>query len=160
MLEYLSIIITIIPGLWILWNYLFKRSFAPKVKMTLTGEVIAKDFSGQRLLRTCLGVSNIGEVRLKASQIRLTIRGIKRNSLLKIGGEEILYQVDFDQKIYQEELIPFEWEYTFVDPGITQDYQYSILIPKDIEYLLIEGKIYFKSSKDFQLTSIIIKLDK
>lgn len=155
----LSFFITIIPGAWVLWNYFFKRSFAPKIKMKLTGEIIDKDFSNQKMLKTNLEVSNVGEVRLKASKIELSVRGIEKNQRFKIGNEKILKQINFEKKIYQENLIPKKWEYTFVDPGVTQEYQHVILIPKKFKYLLIESKIFLNKTEDFQITSNILKIE-
>jgi len=141
----------------VLWNYFFKRSFAPKIKMKLSGDIFDKDSSNQNILVATLQIQNIGEVRLKSNKIKLSVRGINKQTKLKIGDEKILHQIIFKEKIYEENLVPKEWEYTFIDPGVTQDYQYVILIPKDFKYLLLESKIYF-NKKDFQLTSNIIKI--
>jgi len=158
MKETFSIIFTILSGAWILWNYFFKRSFAPKIKMDISGRVIGKDSSDQRLLWTNLVISNLGEIRLKAPKILLTVRGIKNNKKFTKGDETIIGQVNFDKKIYQENLIPRAWKYTFVDPGIAQEYQYSILIPKNIKYILLEAKIFF-NKKDFQIASNILRIE-
>lgn len=156
--DLLTPIITIIPGIWVLWNYFFKRTFAPKVRMKILGNIIGKDFSNQKLLGVNLEIENIGEVRLKAKTIELSVRGIEQNSRFEIGDRKILYQVNFDKKIYEQNIIPSNWEYTFVDSGVTQEYQYTILIPKNIKYLLIQGKIFF-NNEDFQLTSYIIDIE-
>jgi len=158
MKDNFAILFTLISGAWILWNYLFKRSFAPKVKMNISGNIIGKDPYGQKILWTNLIISNLGEVRLKAPAIELTVRGIENTSKFKKGDATILNQVNFDKRIYQENLIPKSWHYTFVDPGITQEYQYSILIPRNIKYVLLEGKIIF-SKNNFQLTSNILKIE-
>lgn len=157
MFDNLPIFFTIISGIWVLWNYFFKRSFAPKIKMKLSGDIFDKDSSNQNILVATLQIQNIGEVRLKSNKIKLSVRGINKQTKLKIGDEKILHQIIFKEKIYEENLVPKEWEYTFIDPGVTQDYQYVILIPKDFKYLLLESKIYF-NKKDFQLTSNIIKI--
>jgi len=157
MFDNLPIFFTIISGIWVLWNYFFKRSFAPKIKIKLSGDIFDKDSSNQNILIATLQIQNIGEVRLKSNKIKLSVRGINKHTKLKIGDEKILHQIIFKEKIYEENLVPKEWEYTFIDPGVTQDYQYVILIPKDFKYLLLESKIYF-NKKDFQLTSNIIKI--
>jgi hypothetical protein len=125
--------------------------------MKLSGDIFDKDSSNQNILVATLQIQNIGEVRLKSNKIKLSVRGINKQTKLKIGDEKILHQIIFKEKIYEENLVPKEWEYTFIDPGVTQDYQYVILIPKDFKYLLLESKIYF-NKKDFQLTSNIIKI--
>lgn len=159
MKEEISLLVTLTSGIWILWNYFFKRSFAPKVKMDISGKIIGKDLSGQKLLWVNLLVSNLGEIRLKAPAIELTIRGIENNVIFKKGDDTIIHQIDFDKKIYQENLIPKNWKYTFVDSGITQEYQYSILVPKNIKYLLLSAKIIFNKN-DFQIVSNILEIKK
>lgn len=158
MKEYFSLVIAFVTGIWILWNYYFKRLFAPKIKINISGEILGFDIRNNALLRTSLVIQNVGEVRLKINKIFLTVRGIKDSSVFKNGGPEILNQIDFDKKIYQENLIPKDWEYTFVDSGVIQEYNHSVLIPKQIQYLLIEAKMYYKNSIDFQIASKVLKV--
>lgn len=158
MSDNITLLITIIPGLWVLWNYFFKRTFAPKIRMKLFGRIIGKDDLSQKILSVNLEIHNLGEVRLKSRKIELSVRGIEKNSIFKIGDNKILYQVNFDKKIYEQNIIPSNWSYTFIDANITQEYQYSIMIPGNIRYLLVESKIFF-TNEDFQLTSYIIDIE-
>ncbi len=158
-LNNFSIVIPAITGLWVLWNYFFKRSFASKIKMNISGEIVGKDISNQLMLSTNLSVENVGEVRFKAKEIMLTVRGILDNTNFKIGDEKILNQINFDNKIYQDNIIPEEWGYTFIDPGVLQNFRYTILIPKDYKYLLIESKIIYSNKKDFQICSFLLKIE-
>lgn len=127
--------------------------------MNISGEIVGKDISNQLMLSTNLSVENVGEVRFKAKEIMLTVRGILDNTNFKIGDEKILNQINFDNKIYQDNIIPEEWGYTFIDPGVLQNFRYTILIPKDYKYLLIESKIIYSNKKDFQICSFLLKIE-
>lgn len=158
-LDNLSNVFSVIAGAWILWNYFFKRSFAPKIRMNISGEILGKDISGQMMLRANLSLENVGEVRFKAKEILLTVRGILSDVEFKTGDEKILNQILFKDKIYQDNLVPDEWGYTFIDPGVLQDFKYTILIPKNYKYLLIDSKVVYSNKKDFQICSFLLKIE-
>lgn len=154
----IPLLFAIAPGLWVVWNYFFKRSFAPKIKINISGAILGSDSSGSMMLRSHLTMENIGDVRFKAKELMLTVRGIK-DEIFSRGNDKILNQVLFKDKIYQDNLIPVEWGYTFIDPGVTQIYSHTILIPSKYKYLLLEGKVIYNNSKDFQIGSFVLKIE-
>jgi hypothetical protein len=154
----ISLLFTLASGLWVVWNYFFKRSFAPKIKINISGVILGSDSLGQMILRTELTMENSGDVRFRARELMLTVRGIKEPIFSK-GDDKILNQVLFNDKIYQDNLVPIEWGYTFIDPGVTQRYLHTILIPSEYKYLLLESKVTYSKSKDFQIGSFVLKIE-
>ncbi|WP_151087421.1 hypothetical protein [Hymenobacter baengnokdamensis] len=144
----LSAIQTIGVGIGALWAYFrFWREGAHKPRIEFD---IQCSFLGQqgnaRVVSFTILATNKGNIEHKFSRISLRARGITA-----ADGELIKRpdgRVNFPKELLKEEVIPKEFGYYFVRPGIAQPLTFTTIIPAEVRLLLVRAAFEYERSKD------------
>ena len=118
------------------------REDQPRIELTL-----ACKFHGirgdTRLATFTVSAKNVGRVRHQIDLIKLRVRAINGEPFAyREETEEYLEddrrepRVLFPQKVLETDLVPVEWNFIFIEPGVTQDLSFTKAISVDHSFLL------------------------
>ena len=142
----LSVITSLIGGIWILRNSLLKRELHPKLE--ISPDLTLESEEGANFVLIKIKISNHGAVRLYFDRAFFSVSYIKNNDLLKVEADREIPRIKFENKLLEK--IPFfpkKWKYSYVEPSSDNHYVFSILIPNDAKYILISSKLFLREEK-------------
>lgn len=91
-------------------------------------------------------VNNKGAVRREFGSIKVRLRIIRRNEVLKFWGEG--FRLRFPEQWIQDDLLPQHNDYYyFVEPGVRQVFSYPTKIPMDASFVLLHVSFRPRSNK-------------
>ena len=99
--------------------------------------------NGYYLTEFLLGAYNKGVTLHRFPSILLRVRGIKSDQAPEywLGREP---RVEFPEKVIDNaEIIPRDYNYFFVEPGVKQTFTYVTRIPSSIKYILVQAKFKY-----------------
>lgn len=141
------------------------RDDQPRIELTLECTFHAAQ-SGGRLAVFTVSAKNVGRVRHQIDRIKLRVRAIDDEPFsYREETERYLLEdhvrpgeirrrsrrqprVHFPHKVLETDLVPAEWNYIFVEPGVTQSLSYSKPISARHRYLLAHVYFEYKEFKD------------
>lgn len=156
----------IIGGLWVIYNYIWKRERYPKTEFNLDIKFI--DRHGDNLLLEFIAnLENKGTARhyIDVETFILKIRyitaedTIDNHTHLKFkNSDHKLIDVDFFHLSFPHSIkpdvgakdivwLPKEWKYIFVDAGIKQKLSLPLSIPFTAKYILVKSEFKYKKDK-------------
>lgn len=107
---------------------------------------IAVDFFGHRngLWLTCISVvsSNLGQIIHKFNKINLRVRGIK-DEPFEFWNATPPHPY-FPHKILETNMVPKDWSFIFIEPGVEQKITLPTLIPVQYSYLLVNVEFEYR----------------
>lgn len=105
--------------------------------------------SGVRVASFAVLANNKGNVEHKFSRVSLKARGILAAQELKRRQDG---RLDFPESLLKAELIPEEFGYFFVRPGIAQPFTSTTIIPDDTRFILARAAFRYENSEDLHTT--------
>jgi hypothetical protein len=144
----LSAIQTVGVGIGALWAYFrFWREGAhrPRIEFDIQCAFLGQQ-DNARVVNFIILATNKGNVEHKFSRISLRVRGIMAADgplARRPDG-----RLNFPQELLKEEIIPKEFGYYFVRPGITQPLTFTTIIPTEVRFLLVRAAFEYEGSKD------------
>lgn len=118
------------------------REDQPRIELSLdcTFHAVRGD---NRLAIFTVSARNVGRVRHQIDSIKLRVRAIndepfsyRDESAEYLDDERRQPRVLFPHKVLETDLVPAEWNFIFVEPGVTQILSYARPISLDHSYLL------------------------
>jgi hypothetical protein len=83
------------------------------------------------------------------SNIHFDLRVVLNGDLLT-RSDVALGQVEFPHKVYDDQrFFPASWVWSFVEPGATNVYRYSALVPSDAKFVLVSVKLPLEGEDEF-----------
>jgi hypothetical protein len=151
----------VIAGLWVIYNYIWKRERHPKSEFNLDIKFIDKH-GDHLLLEFIANLENKGTVRqyIDVKTFILKIRYITDDDVIDnhthLKFKDI--NVDFFHLSFPHSVkpdvgakdivwLPKEWDYIFVDAGIKQKLSLPLSIPSAAKYILIKSEFKYKNDK-------------
>jgi hypothetical protein len=105
---------------------------------------------GNYLTTFTISATNAGYVWHQFEQINLRIRGIKDEPFeyFSRGGleeeDKSARRVAFPYELLQTNLVPSNWNFVFIEPGVTQHLTLTTTVPSDYSYLLAHVVFEYK----------------
>lgn len=128
-----------------------ERRYTPHIELSIDCE-----FFGPRqdkfLVSLLLIANNRGHVVHQFKSIRLRIRGIKNESFQYWKDREP--RAYFPHKICEAELVPPDWNFIYVEPGVAHRITFTTVIPVDYSYLLAHAEFYYEKYLPHNVESI------
>lgn len=139
------ILVPSIGGLWILYINLNEGLHRPKIEFSICCNVIG--ISGNaRIVEFQITSNNQGKIRFTFPELKLRVRGIKDSYCLNYFKGT--HRLEFPSKIFEENIIPKNYAYYFVEPGTKQTFTYTTKIDSSINF--ITAFAAFKYRKRFR----------
>ncbi|MBL8700708.1 MAG: hypothetical protein JNK67_20210 [Alphaproteobacteria bacterium] len=128
-----------------------ERRHTPHIELQL-----GIDFLGERdglhLARVTVTAENKGQVLHKFSRIAFRLRGIKQEPFEPRTRDNPA--VSFPHKILDTNLVPDDWEFIFIEPGVRQRITLNAVVPSDYTYVL--GHVLFEYKRFWPHTADIV----
>ena len=94
-----------------------------------------------------LTADNKGITKHEFTSIILRVRGIKQDAPLAYWTRRYEHRVEFSEKIVEDEVKPKNWNYIFVEPGVTQRLSYITIIEAEIKYITAKAEFNYEQYK-------------
>jgi hypothetical protein len=155
----------LVGGLWVIYNYSWKRDRFPKSEFNLDINLI-DTCDKYLLLEFIANIENKGMVRhyIDVQTFILKIRYITENDLitnhtyLKFrDADNQKIDVDFFHLSFPHSIrpdsgedifwLPKQWEYIFIDAGVKQKLSLPLSVPAEAKYILTKSEFKYKNDK-------------
>ena len=138
----------VVAGYWTYRRFILTREDKSKIDASANFEVMG-EHNGARLGVVTATISNSGKVRHKIMGMHFDLRVLQNYHALQTAQHRMGY-VDFPEKLYSEQpLFPPEWKWSFVEPGATNHYRYSVILPPDVKFVLVKLKVFLPGEDQF-----------
>lgn len=136
-------------GLWALWNFVIHREAFAKIQFTVELNVLGS-LDDRLLVEVVALLENKGAVRHKISNITFNLLYLPESARV-LEGKAFNGQVQFQKAgADQRPWVSSEYEYTFVDPKVTQRYSYTASLPQDAAFAIVHARFsYSDKESDF-----------
>lgn len=138
----------IIAGIWTYRKFIRFREDQSKIDATADLTIIG-EHEGTRLAVVTAEVTNSGKVRHNITRMHFDLRVIRQGQPLQVA-ENRMNHVDFPEKLYSAQpLFPSEWKWSFIEPGATNHYRYSVILPLNVKFALVNVKVVLPGDDQF-----------
>ena len=150
-----------VAGAWTWKRFIRTREDHPHLDVTAGLEIIGEHVapSGPATLAVVTAtVHNAGKVRHTISAMHFDLRVVEEDDVL-VPSEAALGQAAFPRKLYDEQrFFPKSWVWSFVDPGATNVYRYSVILPANARFALVSVKLPLAGDDEFFASWKIVDL--
>jgi len=129
-----------------------RREYAPRVQFDL-GMRIVGERENELFIELTAIIRNVGYVRHRIKSLTFSVRALRDNDPWEENKRRNRLIGFAHGIIKQRSWIPDNWQ-TFVEPGVTQIYPYTIRISSDYAYLLLYADMYYHQSEDDHVAMI------
>lgn len=118
-----------------------ERKYKLRIEFTIDA-IFHGNQNGSNLVEFITTLNNKSAIQQKFTAINLRVLGIKKAEDIGLWNPIIhnkqidTKKINFPEKILKESLIPPQWNYIFVEPGVKQKVTYPTPIPEEINYIL------------------------
>ena len=108
--------------------------------------------NGSNLVEFITTINNKSAIQHKFTAINLRVRGIKKEQNIGLWKPTIrnkqieTKKINFPEKLMDENIIPPQWNYIFVEPGVKQELIYTTRIPEDISFILATVEFHYDTT--------------
>ncbi|CAA6807442.1 MAG: Unknown protein [uncultured Thiotrichaceae bacterium] len=128
-----------------------ERKYKLRVEFTIDA-IFHGNQNGSNLVEVVATINNKSAIQHKFTAINLRALGIKKGESIDLWSPTILNKqiatkkINFPEKILKESLIPPQWNYIFVEPGVKQEITYPTSIPENISYILATVEFHYDAN--------------
>lgn len=150
--DLVQVTAVLVAGLWTWQRFIRTREDFPSLDVTAGLEIVGTHASpaGPATLAVVTAtVRNAGKVRHTLSTLHFDLRAVCEDDVL-VPSETALGQAAFPRKLYDEQrFFPKSWVWSFVEPGATNVYRYSVVIPANARFALVSVKLPLAGDDEF-----------
>jgi hypothetical protein len=144
----------------VVWAFIRFRNedpLYPRIEFDIKSEFFGPQ-SNAYLTSFTISANNKGNVEHKFTEIRIRVRGIKKNATLT-EFEKYPPMVKFPEKIMEKvNIVPPELKYFFVRPGVNQAFQYATQIPDDIHFIIVRATFKYQSTGELHTAERVFEV--
>jgi hypothetical protein len=137
-----TVIALAVGGAWTYQRFIRQREGRSRIELTVSLEVIGRHPKGW-IAQIVARAENKGQVRHKMKTVEF-----------KLNGE-----LDFGHKHRHGSFVPEDWDGTFIDAGVTQEYRYSVDLPLEASFAWVFAKFAYEDPKsDFHTATKVVAI--
>src|SRR5216683_2437621 len=131
-------------GIWVFFRFRRERTHTPRVAFDVEGRFLCPQ-DGFYLAEFIMTVKNEGLVKHAFTEIALRIRGIRKDTALKLWDDT--ERVEFPEVVVDDADVMYKKKYgsIFVEPGVTQKLTFVARISTDIRFILVRSQFQYDS---------------
>lgn len=161
---YLSIALNILQALgivvgavWAYYRFRKEKPTHPRIEFDVDATFMPPQ-QGQYMATFAIRANNKGTVEHRFTEIRIRILGLKQEDALKTS-EERAKRVDFPERIVPTvNILPEEFKYFFVRPGINQSFNYFTAISDSIRFIVVRLSFKYEKSEELHTTERVFEV--
>lgn len=151
----LQFLLTLAAAVWAYFRFSREGVHSPRIEFALRLRVLGVE-GEHRAVEFVVSAANKGNIEHRFDRISLRVRGIGRGTELKLRDDG---RLDFPQAIHKFELIPEDFGYYFVRPGVTQTFTFVTTLPRNVAYVLARSAFKYQDSDDLHTTESAFNID-
>ncbi|MDB5129926.1 hypothetical protein [Mucilaginibacter sp.] len=156
-LNGVQLLFVVIGGVWAYFRFRRENPLHPRIEFGLKCKFYGPIHSSYLATFTIIA-NNKGNVEHRFSEIRLKIRGIKGDEDLTVF-EKYAPMVEFPEKIIDKvNIVPPQFGYFFVRPGVNQSFNYPTQISKEIRYIIVRATFKYQLTNDLHTTEEVFEV--
>jgi len=127
----------------LIW-FLAQRQFARQIEFDVDARII-KPESGPVIAEYTLTLKNCGKVRVKLPWLKLRVRSFNEGDVIEKLPDEV--RLNFPNKLVSLKNIlsaDEDFDFTFMEPGVTQRYRVVSDVPSSAKLLLVFGEFEYR----------------
>ena len=129
-----------------------ERIYTPHIEFNIDCDFFGPT-DGQYIANFLLAATNRGRVVHKFPSIRLRVRGIKKGESIE-QWEKHPPRIKFPYKIFEAEVVPPDWNFIYVEPGVTHRITFATAIPLEYSYLLGNAEFRYDPSTPQKIETV------
>jgi|GEM_PF-3219537 len=118
-----------------------ERRYTPHIELRIDCQFFGPR-DDQFLATFCVQASNKGQVVHKFPSVVLRVRGIKGEPFQHWQGHEP--RAYFPHNVFETDLIPSDWNFIFIEPGVSHQITITTVIPAEYSYVLAYAEFAYK----------------
>lgn len=119
-----------------------ERVHSPQIEFDLSARFFGPE-KDEYLLEIRLNLTNSGLVQQKLWDPKLRILGIRKGVSLHFRAKDP-YRMEFPEKVLPlRDILPREYNFFFVEPGVHQDISYVTKVSSSIGYVLVYSEFHY-----------------
>jgi len=153
-LGYLGGMGTALTALVTVWWFITQRQFAPQIEFDVDARII-KSAGGPVVAEYTLNLKNNGKVQVRLPRIGLRVRSLNRGDQIERFDDA---RLKFPHKLFDLYNVLSNnknWEFTFLEPGITQRYRVVSVVPNEAILLLVFGEFEYREGWEHTAEKVI-----
>jgi hypothetical protein len=134
------------------WWFIYTTQFKPRIQFDVDCKFVSLQNSEQLIAEIQFIFENKGFVEHRLWNLNVSVDALKsgRNLKIKEGTHELI----FDEKVMSKvQLVPKEYEYYFVRPGVKQVITHTIEVSSSISAIRITASFDYNRNKDYPHTA-------
>lgn len=139
-------VVSTATALWALRRWWKRDELFPRISFEVSVNFLGRKDS--HIVCELVGkLENKGETPFKFREFTFALRGLDRGEKFEKGGDEIRGQYRIPHILVESAFVPRHWEYSFIYPGVTTEYNFVTAIPDTIEYVRIQADFFYLDRK-------------
>ncbi|UHD15036.1 hypothetical protein [Thiocapsa bogorovii] len=119
-----------------------ERRFVPHIEFDIDCHFYGPH-QGKYAAEFTLSASNKGITRHEFTSVLLRVRGVTQEASLRFWAKHYPHRLEFPEAILKDEVKPRNWNYIFVEPGVTQRLTYSTIIDEEIRLITARAEFHY-----------------
>lgn len=132
-------------GYALYWTYRLRKAgdeLFPRVNFTVDARFLGEQ-DGKVLAELSARIENKGTVPLKIKDFTFTLRGLAAGAAVNARDAADRPETDFPLKLANGCFAPVDWEYSFIYPGVTTEYNFVAAIPRDVAFMRLQSRFVY-----------------
>ena len=142
-----------IGALWAYFRFWREGIHRPRIEFDIRCSFLGS-LGGTRVASFEVLANNKGNVEHRFSRVSLRVRGIKGSDGLQRREDG---RLDFPDALLKAELVPEEFGYYFVRPGIAQPFTFTTTIPSETRFLLARAAFKYQGKEDLHTSERVFE---
>ena len=143
-LKSIQAAVVVITALWAYYRFRREAPLEYRVECDLDCDLMGQQ-NGSTVAMFTVSIHNRGNVEHRCSRLALRVRGIKTGSDMTVREDKRLL---FPVELFKADLVPPDFGYYFVRPGIKQLITFTAMIPEGISFILARVSFKYVGSDD------------
>lgn len=142
-----TVLAVLVGSAWAAMHFWLRRDLSAKLDQEISVEFLGLQ-GDEILVQVEVALSNSGAVRHTLTDINYRLRTLNQEDTVASDPEKHLGQVQFPHAIVRERrFFPEAWEYSYVEPGVTNHYRSITTIPRDASFVLASSRLVFEDKR-------------
>jgi len=156
-LSSIQLLILIISAVWAYFRFRKEDPLRPRIEFDIDCKFFGPQ--GNSYLTSFIATANNkGNVEHRFTQIRLRVLGIKTGEPLT-EFEKYPPMANFPQELMKEvNIVPAEFEYYFVRPGVKQAFHYVTQTPENIRFVIVRATFKYQETDELHTAEKVFEV--
>lgn len=118
----------------------------PRVNFEVGANFIGEQ-DGKVLAEVVAVIENKGIVPFKMKNLTFTLRGLSDRDAVLPRQDSERSEINFPHKLASGSLVPSDWPFSFVYPGVRTEYNFVTTVPPEMAFIRVQGRFLYLTGR-------------